>query len=165
MVKRNLKIFIAILIVFIVSGFIVYIKIHPPLSGGGITWNQYDDTTRVLEIINEGSANIELKSVLVNNTETPEKVELGVSRSMHIVLGGGLDEDPDITFHDISEYKIIPRARYSSEEMDKLVEAHDRTVIKSYGIRIDHNKPLENVIIKYRYYWIPFTYEIDVKID
>lgn len=33
--------------------------------------------------------------VLVNDEKIPTRVELGVSRSFHMVAGAGIDEDPD----------------------------------------------------------------------
>ena len=140
-----------------------YIKLHPVLLVGAISWNKYDDTIRWFEIGNEGVFSIKLKSVLVNGTKTPEKVELGISRSLHVVSGGGLDEDPDITFHNIDEYRIKPRL--SPKKLGELAEIHDRAVIKNYGIRINHDEPLENAIIKYTYLGIPFTYKKDLRLN
>lgn len=55
----------------------------------------------IFEVINKGFADVELLDVRVNNGMKPAKSELGVSYSLHLVGGGGLDEDPDIEFVDI----------------------------------------------------------------
>ena len=89
--KKNFFISMFILVVLLGSLFL-YLKTHPPLLYSGITNYTEDEKKRVIEIENTGFVNVELITVLVNGREKG-KIELGVSRSNHIIMGRGLDED------------------------------------------------------------------------
>ncbi len=128
----------------------MYIKMNPPLSAPGITYDIRDETKRVIQIVNDGFANCNLKSVLVNGNAA-QQVELGVSRTNHMVLGAGVEEDPNITFHDIQEFQVQPKG------------LADKHVIKHYGLRVFGKENPEYIKIKYTYLGIPYTLEVDVK--
>jgi hypothetical protein len=74
----------------------VYLKANPPLSSSGVSFYGDEETKRVVEIVNSGFANIKIKDVLVNGNKA-QNVELGASRTNHLVAGEGLDEDQYIT--------------------------------------------------------------------
>lgn len=137
----------------------MYLKANPPLSSNGMTFYSDDETKRVVEIINNGFANIKINKVLVNGKKA-KKVELGASRTSHLVIGGGLDRDPYITFHNIIELEVQPAL--SPEEERRLSEKGDKKIIKHYGLRIVGNEVPETINIKYTYLGIPFSLNIDV---
>lgn len=142
---------------FLLLGCFIYLKANPPLSASGISFYSDDETKRVVVIVNSGFTDIKLKNVLVNGNKA-ENVELGVSRTNHMVAGGGLDEDPYITFHKINELKIQPELPH-----EKRYEMDDRQIIKHYGLRFWGNEVSEKINIKYTYLFIPYSLEVDVK--
>lgn len=158
----NLKkkyLLLVIIIVTLLGSLILYLKTHPPLSTNGITYYPEDDTKRVVEIENSGLVNIKLNTVLINGKDEG-KVELGVSRSNHMVMGSGLDEDPNITFHAIDEFPIKPQSK--SKGIAEKINQVDLQSIKLYGIRIFGQEEPKVVTIKYTYLGIPFSIEVDV---
>ncbi|WP_133058602.1 hypothetical protein [Halalkalibacter urbisdiaboli] len=156
--KKTLLIIGGIL-VFLLLGSFIYLKTNPPLSANGISFYLDDETKRVVEIVNSGFANIKLKNVLVNGNKA-ENVELGASRTNHMVAGGGLDEDPYITFHKINKLEIQPELPL--DEQKGLYEIDDRQIIKHYGLRVFGNEVPEKINIKYTYLCIPYSLEVDV---
>ncbi|MBT2680648.1 hypothetical protein J7E38_16685 [Bacillus sp. ISL-35] len=138
---------------------LIYLKANPPLSANGISFYEKDDTKRVVELVNSGFADIKLKEVLINGNK-PESVELWASTTNHMVAGGGLDDDPFITFYKINEIEIQPKL--SQEEQNKLYEMEDREVIKHYGLRVFGNEAPEKINITYNYLLIPYSLEVDV---
>ncbi|MFC7063818.1 hypothetical protein [Halobacillus seohaensis] len=156
--KRTLLIIGGILLFFLL-GSIIYLKANPPLSSNGISFYADDEKKRVVEIVNSGFANINLQNVLINGNKA-ENVELGASRTNHMVAGGGLEEDPYITFHKINKIEVQPEL--SPEEQKALYEEDDRKIIKHYGLRAFGNEIPEKITIKYMYSFIPYSLEVDV---
>ncbi|KGX87120.1 hypothetical protein N783_10460 [Pontibacillus marinus BH030004 = DSM 16465] len=140
-------------------GCFIYLKSNPPLSSKGVSFYADYETKRVVEIENNGFANLKLKDVLVNGFKA-EKVELGVSRSNHMIAGGGLDEDRYITFHKLSELEIQPVLPL--DEQRKLYQKGDKKIIKHYGLRVFGNEVPKTLNIKYTYLGIPYSLEVDV---
>jgi hypothetical protein len=72
-----------------------------------------------------------------------------------MVAGGGLDEDPNITFHSIDKFPIKPQL--TSSEITEQVKQGELESIKQYGIRIyGQDKPKEVLntrILEYRCHW------------
>lgn len=150
---------LVISIIIIVLGLFMYIKYNPPLWSPGVS-SMRGNASNLVEIVNHGFADIYLEKVFVNNREKPVKVELGVSRTNHLVLGAGLDVDPYVTFHNIRVYEVKPEL--SAEKRKILEESKDRKVIKHYGLYISHDKPLKKIIIIYRYLGFKFRHEKDI---
>lgn len=111
-------------------GCFIYLKANPPLSANRISIYPDHETKRVVRIVNSGFADIILINVLVNGNES-ENVEWGASRTNHMVAGGGLDEDPYITFHKVNKLEIQPELPL--DEQNRIYEIDDRQVIKHYG--------------------------------
>ena len=155
--KKNFFISMFILVVLLGSLFL-YLKMHPPLSYSGITTYAEDEKKRVIEIENTGFVNVELITVLVNGREKG-KIELGVSRSNHIIMGSGLDEDPAITFHSIDEFPIKPQS--NSEDRTEKINKDELQSIKFYGIRIFGHEEPKVITIKYKYLGMSFSLEVD----
>jgi hypothetical protein len=147
------------ILVFTLLGSLIYLKVNPPLSANGISFYPDDETKRVVEIENSGFANIKLKNVLVNGNNA-ENVELGASRTNHMVAGGGLDEDPYITFHKINKLEVQPKL--PSQEQKELYEKESRQTIKHYALRAFGVEAPEKINIKYTYLFIPYSLEVDV---
>lgn len=109
--------------------------------------------TLILEIINKGIFNVDLVDVLVNDNYDLEKVELGVSYSQHLVLGSGLDEDPDIEFVEINKVRVVPDLR-PIEKKDLITEKPGTPI--DYGIRIISNQQINEVMVTYKYMGLTF---------
>jgi hypothetical protein len=138
----------------------IYVKLDSPLVSNGTMGNIDDESIKLIELENFGFVDIVIKNVLVNETEVPKAVELGVSRSNFLVM---INDEPKITFHSIDQYKIEPKL--SPKEMQKLNDNNDNKTIRHYGLKINHDKPIESVTVKYRYLLVPFTLHKDVKMD
>jgi len=155
--KKNFFISVFILI-GLLGSFFLYLKMHPPLSYSGITNYTEDDKKVVIEIENTGSVNVELNTVLVNGRDRG-KVELVVSRSNHMIMGSGLDEEPAITFHSIDEFPIKPESK--PEDRTERINQDEFQSIKFYGIRIFGHEVPKVITIKYKYLGMPFSLEVD----
>lgn len=156
---RKRYLLIATIIFLLLGSIIVYLKANPPLSALGVSYYADDETKRVIQLVNSGLVNIKLNTVLVNGNDK-SKVELGVTRSNHMVMGGGLDEDPTITFHAINKFPIKPVL--SPEEFMEKVNQGELQSIKQYGIRILGLEEPKVVTIKYTYLGFPLSLEVDV---
>ncbi|MCC5910077.1 MAG: hypothetical protein JJT76_06535 [Clostridiaceae bacterium] len=110
-----------------------------------------------MSISNRGFVKIYLREVVINDGERPKNVEVGGSRTSHMVLGGGLVEDPYITFHDIGELFIYPEL--TEEAKEELFRSKRTNTIIHSGIRIYNDEPIEKITSNYRYFRIPFTLE------
>ena len=147
--KRSIQ-FGIILLILILIGLVMFVKSNPPLVSSGLTSNPNDKTFGIIEVQNIGFIDIGLKQVLVNEIEEPKQVELGVSRSNHLVLGGELDSDPNITFHAINEHKIHPAL--PPTEQKKIDDNIDRETIRNYGFEFNminqfDKSPLNTIIL------------------
>jgi len=166
----RIVIVVAVVLLIVSASTVLYIVKNPPLYVRAITYNLEEDRYRVvdgyriLEVVNEGLVGISIKEVLVNGYEKPERVELGVSRSLHMVDGS---DDPDITYHDLNAFLIKPEP--SLEERDKIQSQQQQSGKKEhifhYGVRVYPIKPLETITIKYSYLGIPLSITRDVRID
>lgn len=127
-----------------------------PIKVGGFT-SFTDENTIIFEVINEGFADVELLDVRVNNGMNPAMAELGVSYSLHLVGGGGLDEDPDIEFVDIREVPLKPELL--PDEKRAALNQGSRIPL-NYGVRLYNDEPITQIEVKYRYWGITFTREM-----
>lgn len=127
-----------------------------PIKVGGFT-SFTDENTIIFEVINEGFVDVELLDVRVNNGMKPAKAKLGVSYSLHLVGGGGLDEDPDIEFVDIREVPLKPEL--SPDEKRAALNQGSRIPL-NYGVRLYNDEPITQIEVKYRYGGITFTREM-----
>lgn len=127
-----------------------------PIKVGGFT-SFADENTIIFEAINEGFADVELLDVRVNNGMKPAKAELGVSYSLHLVGGGGIDEDPDIKFVDIREMPLRPELL--PDEKRAALNQGSRIPL-NYGVRLYNDEPITQIEVKYRYWGITFTREM-----
>jgi len=167
-VNKKVTIFIGSIVVLLIGTFL-YMKMNPPLDIRGISanaeqaGNRSSDEGNSFVIVanpeNNGLANIRIKDILINSNEKPNRVELGVGRSNHMVMVihalGNIDEG-DISFHEIDEYPIKPLSTLQSEEMDS-------NTIKRYGIAVSHDEKINNLVVKYRYLGIPLEKRVKIE--
>jgi hypothetical protein len=146
---------VGVILLFLVVA-IVFVLNNPPLGSYGHSVSNTNNSATI-ELHNTGFANVKIKEVLVNGSLKPEEVELGVSRTGNMIVGGNLEEDPYISFHDITSLPI--KQELSAERMNELFSTNDRSTIIHYGIRLWHNDPIDNVTIKYSYLGIPMSLE------
>ncbi|MFE0559767.1 hypothetical protein ACFW1P_27980 [Paenibacillus sp. NPDC058910] len=140
------------------SAFVLYLLfLRPtPIKVGGFT-SFTDENTMIFEVINEGFADVELLDVRVNDGRKPAKAELGVSYSLHLVGGEGLDEDPDIEFVDIREMPLKPEL---VPDEKRAALGQGSRIPLNYGIRLYHDEPIIQIEVKYKYGGITFTREM-----
>lgn len=127
-----------------------------PIKVGGFT-SSANENTMIFEVINKGFADVKLLDVRVNDGMKPAKAELGVSYSLHLVGGEGLDEDTDIEFVDIRELPLKPELM--PDEKRAALDQGSRIPL-NYGIRLYNNQPITQIEVKYKYGWITFTREM-----
>ncbi|WP_339269822.1 hypothetical protein NYE54_02640 [Paenibacillus sp. FSL K6-1330] len=127
-----------------------------PIKVGGFT-SFADENTVIFEVINEGFADVELLDVRVNDGMKPAKAELGVSYSLHLVGGEGLDEDPDIEFVDIREMPLKPEL---VPDEKRAALGQGSRIPLNYGIRLYNDEPIIQIEVKYKYGGITFTREM-----
>ncbi|MGG4094010.1 hypothetical protein [Paenibacillus lautus] len=142
----------------LLSAFILYLLfLRPtPIKVGGFT-SFTDENTMIFEVINDGFADVELLDVRVNDGRKPAKAELGVSYSLHLVGGEGLDEDPDIEFVDIREVPLKPEL--VPDEKRAALDQGSRIPL-NYGIRLYNDEPITRIEVIYKYWGITFTREM-----
>ena len=83
----------------------------------------------------------------MNNGMKP--AELGVSYSLHLVGGGGLDEDPDIEFVDIGEVPLKPELLPDGK---RAALNQGSRIPLNYGVRLYNDEPITQIEVKYRYW-------------
>jgi hypothetical protein len=152
--KRILFVLGSIIVLLVIGGY-TYLKFNPPLISSGITYYEDDIVGVSVEIINNGFADAKLKTVLVDGNIN-ETVELGTSKTGHLILGGNLEEDENISFHKIDEIAIHPKL--TIEELNE-----DSDVVKHYGIRVFTESAPKTVLIKYKYLFLTFELNVDVR--
>ena len=166
MVNKKVGILLGGVGIFLVCT-LLYVKVNPPLFIRGVSSNavQADNMANdkgepfviVANAENNGLGDIRLKEVLINANEKPDRVELGVGRSNHLVMvkqaRGDIDEDEKISFHRIHEFPIKPVVQ--SEDIDS-------DTIKHYGIAVSHNGKINSLVINYSYFGIPLELKLDL---
>jgi hypothetical protein len=147
---------------FILACLVLYLKLNPPLTSEGYGWSKEKPGIVTVELQNEGFHSVKLTKILVNGSEVPDIVELGVSRSNAVIgLFAVKNEIEGISFHNIHEYDIEPKL--SREEVIQLDELDVRSTIRHYGLALDHCKKIDSVSVKYTYFGFPFSREIEIE--
>ncbi|ALC91730.1 hypothetical protein AM500_19545 [Bacillus sp. FJAT-18017] len=121
----------------------------------------YEDMNGNKEIVfhldNEGISKVLIKEVLINNQVG--KVDLGISYDTSHIVQSGTDNE-SIKFVDFGEEFVNPRL--SSDQVIDALNKKENTPIQ-YGIRIKNFKqPIEFITIKYKYFGLPVSKEINV---
>lgn len=152
MSRKKIPLISSIIIIIIVLVLIIILVNQSPLKVNGYS-KEDNGRTLILEVINKGISNVELIDVFVNDNKNPVKVELGVSYTGHLVVGSGLDEDPNIKFLEINKEKISPDL--SPEEKELAIKKKESPI--HFGIRIYENDPIDEVTVKYKYFGWTYT--------
>lgn len=142
----------------LLSAIILYLLfLRPtPIKVGGFT-SYTGENTIIFEAINKGFTDVKLLEVRVNEGKKPTRAELGVSYSLHLVGGGGLDEDPDIEFVDIREQPLKPEL---TPDEKRAALHQDVRIPLNYGVRLYNDTPIRQIEVKYKYWGITFTREM-----
>lgn len=156
---------ILLILVAGVSLFLWYIKANPPLNI--MSWGTVDYTDnqglRGIEITieNNGFMSLRLEKVYINENETPEAAELGISRiAMVQMLTPNENSEKGISFHKLDEFPVKPQL--TPKQTEKL-SSQDKKVINNYGIWVQNfDKPIDKITIKYRYLGMPFTLQMSL---
>lgn len=154
MVKKIVMSVVGLLIIAFI-GFFIFLKIHPPLTHMGMSYNPNNSSAICIELNNKGFSDIELQQVWVNDNEIPKKILLGTSRSNGVISIGLVKKPPKgVQFDAISAYPIkTPTESYQYMQFDK---------IRHYGIVVYGKTQIRNVVIKYTYLGIPFKNKVQV---
>lgn len=155
MAKKLVISFVGI-VISILLVFFMFLKTHPPLQHGGISYQTNKPSTVCIDLENKGVVNIILKQVVVNNNHKPNRVLLGTSRSNGLISIGLVKHPPKgVQFNSIHTYPIapLPKSEYKYMQFDK---------IRHYGIVVDHHSKIKNIVIKYSYLGLSFKKKIDV---
>lgn len=159
--KGKIIILFSVIILMVITSIYTYLKFNPPLIfSGGIYHSNYKNGAKIniIDIENKGRFDITIKKVYTDESLNPEKVELGVSKSLRLVAGHMYNSEL-VTFYEIDKYKIMKRL--NSLEIDKIVGNENNTTIY-YGIKIYDDKLFNKVFIEYKYFGIKFILEIKV---
>lgn len=150
--RKKVLFICSVITILILLLLLIILTKQSPLKVSGYTTEDSGKTV-ILEIINRGIFNVDLVDVLVNDNYDLETVELGVSYTQHLVLGSGLDEDPDIKFVEINKVKIGPEL--SPNDIKYIITENSGTPI-DYGIRIISNQQINEVMVTYKYIGLTF---------
>ncbi|WP_043932926.1 hypothetical protein [Bacillus sp. EB01] len=139
--------------------FLGFIYLSNPIVINGSS--TYEDTNENIEIVfhldNEGINKVLIKEVRINNQVG--KVDLGISYDTSDIVQSGTDNE-SIKFVDLGEEFVNPRL--SSDQVIDALNKKENTPIQ-YGIRIKNFKePIEFITIKYKYFGLPVSKEINV---
>lgn len=154
--KKILILFLILLVLLLIA--LIALSNYQALRISGITQSM-DNQMVVLELENKGWSDIELLHVTINETQIPDRSELGVSYSSRLVIGSELDEDPNIKFHaNLHEIKITPSAK---DERGLLTPSRNKPT--DYGLRLSNINKINNVTIKYKHFGWVYDKQVDLE--
>ncbi|WP_088547747.1 hypothetical protein [Paenibacillus aquistagni] len=155
--KKILILFLTLLVLLLIV--LIALSNYQALRISGITQSM-DKQMVVLELENKGWSDIELLHVTINETQIPDRSELGVSYSSRLIIGSGLDEDPNIKFHaNLHEIKITPSA--NNDERGLLSPSRNKPT--DYGLRLSNTNKINNVTIKYKHFGWVYDKQVDLE--
>lgn len=137
----------ALIFVLLFGGFFIYLKAVPPLLTGTIVKSE-DGQTVVIALGNKGFRDLKVTGVKVNNYADPADLKMQVGQSSEDLMAT-IEEDPgdgkSIEFKNVEDVSI-PKGTNPEERQEKV-----------YGLTVNHQEPIHNVHIKYRYFGILFN--------
>jgi hypothetical protein len=145
---------------FVVFLGLIYFS-NPIVINGSSTYEDMNGNKEIVfHLDNEGINKVLIKEVLINNQVG--KVDLGISYDTSHIVQSGTDNE-SIKFVDLGEEFVNPRL--SSDQVIDAINKKENTPIQ-YGIRIkDFKEPIETITIKYKYFGLPISKEINVVND
>lgn len=144
----------AILLIGFFSFYPLNKKSEPPLVTGAIGQTN-DQQTLVIAVGNKGSEEINITDVWVNNYEQPKQIKLQLSNPMNgFVITDTFDKKTeatyDIEFKDVSSVILQPHTS-PQKQLKKLNHDNLNKNAEFYGLSIVNDKPINKMIIDYRY--------------
>ncbi|MGM0881276.1 MAG: hypothetical protein ACQEXQ_09555 [Bacillota bacterium] len=147
------------LILGLLVGIFIWYLNTDPLADNGLGTTTFKDGRQdeyVVQLSNEGYGKIDIRSVKINDNETPHLVQLGVTYDAPNIVQI-LPDEPAIEFMDINASSIFPKL--TTEEFQAAIKKKEHTPMQ-YGIRIRHGEKIESVTIKYKYFGFTKTKKI-----
>ena len=158
MLKKKIMI-TAVLIILLGLGltFIFFLNSKPLQISGYSEYSNSEDKKIYIELDNNGWFDIHLKEVLVNNKK-PSEIKLVISYTGQMV-SAGIEGDPLTKSINIGAAPIHPKL--TVEEVEEAIKT--KTTPIDYGIGINNEEVIENIMIKYKY--LGFTFQKEFNLD
>ncbi|MFJ5766700.1 hypothetical protein ACIP9C_15210 [Lysinibacillus sp. NPDC093210] len=134
-------------VLVVVAAFVIYLKSNPPLVINGYTSADGNPTNRLIEIENKGIRELQLQTILVDE-KYPESAKLIVSKSEPFEIGTKIENNPNMTFHKLTQVRIFPSQYIDRQAIGKQPQ--------HYAIQVNATT-IQKVTIQYNYLKIPFT--------
>ena len=149
--------------VIVLIGFFVFIKLNQPLESGTISIGTLEDQQLLmLEIGNKGFGDIQIKRVLVNDSEEPVDTKIQVSNPLKgFIIPGNFTAKGNT---DIKDVKLLPRTSPSTN-LEKVNNGTATEKDHSYGLTLINRNPIYEVIIYYTYLGLSFEKKIPIAIN
>jgi hypothetical protein len=162
-IKKIIILTATIGLIMLLIGSFLYIKLTPPLVGGTVGIGNEKHIV-VAEIGNKGFNHIKIADVLVNNNEQPQKLKVQVSNPLKgFIITDKFDaEAKEYGIKNIEAVTIQPNTS-PQVQLEKVNKGTATEKDVSYGISIVHDKPIETVIIEYRYFGLSFVKTISIQ--
>lgn len=163
---RGIPLAVTLVVAFIFLAIIVvimwYLQADPLIDNGLSEYTAPDGNMKAytIELVNNGSSDIDIQSVTVNGGNIPDLVQLGITyNSGHLVQYWGEQTDPATKIMDLHEASIHPKL--SPEEIQNVfanLETSKTQTPIHYGVVVRYDKePIQEVTIRYTY--LRFTKE------
>lgn len=147
-----------LILVLIFGGVYSFVLFNPPLEIGTLG-TAVGNKSVVIGIGNKGFREVKILEVSVNNNEKPSKTKVQVSNALQgfiITDDNNNNESKKYGFKNLEDVSIkadtSPAATYK-----KLDDGTASKKDEIYGISVFHSKAINQVIIKYSYFGIPFN--------
>lgn len=157
MLKNKIMI-TAVLIILLGLGltFIFFLNSKPLQIGGYSEYSNSEDKKIYIELVNNGWFDIHLKEVLVN--KKPSEIKLVISYTGQMV-SAGIEDDPLTKSINIDAAPIHPKL--TVEEVEEAIKT--KTTPIDYGLGINNEEVIENIMIKYK--CLGFTFKKEFNLD
>ncbi|MCS1384125.1 hypothetical protein [Lysinibacillus sphaericus] len=129
------------------AAFIIYLKSNPPLVVNGYTNADGNPSIRLIEIENKGLRELQLQSILVDE-KLPDNAKLVISKSEPFEVGAKIENNPNMTFHKLTQVSIFPSQYIDRQAIGKQPQ--------HYALQV-HATAIQKITIQYKYLNIPFT--------
>lgn len=147
----------------VLIGFFVFIKLNQPLESGTISIGTLEDQQLLmLEIGNKGFGDIQIKRVVVNDSEEPVDTKIQVSNPLKgFIIPGNFTAKGNT---DIKDVELLPRTSPSTN-LEKVNNGTATEKDHSYGLTLINRNPIYEVIIYYTYLGLSFEKKIPIAIN
>ena len=129
------------------AAFVIYLKSNPPLVVNGYT-GANGQPSILIEIENKGLRALQLQSILVDD-KLPGSAKLIISKSEPFEVGTKIDNNPNLSFHKITQVQVFPSQYIDRQAIGKQPQY--------YALQVEATT-IHKVTIQYTYLKIPFTF-------